>query len=80
MHHLERGPDRRHLEHDRRDIPLSQKGGQASLGTHFPHYEKGEDPHRDNYRFAKKHPHTTAEHMDRCKDMLTMFVRCITPW
>jgi hypothetical protein len=41
--------------------------------THIPHDEEGEDPCRNIYGFAKKHPHTTAKQMDRCKDMLTMF-------
>jgi hypothetical protein len=41
--------------------------------THIPHDEEGEDPHRDSYKFAKKHPHATAEHMDRCKHLLSVF-------
>jgi hypothetical protein len=46
------------------------------LGTNFTHIlhdEEDEDPRRDNYRFAKKHPHAAAEHMDRYMDMLGMF-------
>jgi hypothetical protein len=46
------------------------------LGTkfmHIPHDKEGEDPHRDSYKFAKKHPHAVAEHMDRCKHLLSMF-------
>jgi hypothetical protein len=41
--------------------------------THIPHDEKDEDPRQDSYRLAKKHPHAASEHMDRCKDMLSMF-------
>jgi hypothetical protein len=41
--------------------------------THIPHNKESEDPCRDNYRFATKHPHTAMEHMNRCKDMLGMF-------
>jgi hypothetical protein len=41
--------------------------------THIPHDEEGEDPRWDSYNFAKKHPHATAEHMDRCKHLLSMF-------
>jgi hypothetical protein len=46
------------------------------LGTkymHIPHDEESEDPRQDNYRFAKKHPHAAAKHMDGCKDMLSLF-------
>jgi hypothetical protein len=46
------------------------------LGTkfkHIPHDKEGEDPRRDSYKFAKKHPHAVAEHMDRCKHLLSMF-------
>jgi hypothetical protein len=25
--------------------------------THVPHDEEGEDPRRDSYKFAKRHPH-----------------------
>jgi hypothetical protein len=41
--------------------------------THIPHDEEGEDPCRDSYKFAKRHPHATAEHMDRCKHLLSVF-------
>jgi hypothetical protein len=41
--------------------------------THIPHDEEGEDPCRDSYKFAKRHPHATAEHMDRCKHLLNVF-------
>jgi hypothetical protein len=41
--------------------------------THIPHDEEGEDPRRDGYKFAKKHPHAAAEHMNRCKHLLSMF-------
>jgi hypothetical protein len=40
---------------------------------HIPHDEEGEDPCRDSYKFAKKHPHAAAEHMDRCKHLLSVF-------
>jgi hypothetical protein len=40
---------------------------------HILHDEEGEDPHRDSYQFVKKHPHTIAEHMDRCKHLLSVF-------
>jgi hypothetical protein len=46
------------------------------LGTKFmyiPHDEEGEDPRRDSYKSAKKHPHAAAEHMDRCKHLLSVF-------
>jgi hypothetical protein len=46
------------------------------LGTkfmHIPHDEEGEDPCRDSYKFAKRHPHATTEHMDRCKHLLSVF-------
>jgi hypothetical protein len=46
------------------------------LGTkfmHIPHNEEGEDPRWDSYKFAKRHPHAAAEHMDRCKHLLSMF-------
>jgi hypothetical protein len=32
--------------------------------THIPHDEEGEDHCRDIYKFAKRHPHAAAEHMD----------------
>jgi hypothetical protein len=41
--------------------------------THIPHDEEGEDPCWDSYKFAKKHPHAAAEHMDRCKHLLSVF-------
>jgi hypothetical protein len=41
--------------------------------THIPHDEEGEDPCRDSYKFAKKHPHAAAEHVDRCKHLLSVF-------
>jgi hypothetical protein len=41
--------------------------------THFPHDEEGEDPCQDSYKFAKRHPHSAAEHMDRCKHLLSVF-------
>jgi hypothetical protein len=41
--------------------------------THIPHDKEGEDPRRDSYKFAKKHPHAIAEHMDRCKHLLSAF-------
>jgi hypothetical protein len=41
--------------------------------THIPHNEEGEDPRRDSYKFTKRHPHATAEHMDRCKHLLSVF-------
>jgi hypothetical protein len=41
--------------------------------THIPHDEEGEDPCRDSYKFAKRHPHAVAEHMDRCKHLLSVF-------
>jgi hypothetical protein len=41
--------------------------------THIPHDEEGEDPLRDSYKFAKRHPHAAAEHMDRCKHLLSVF-------
>jgi hypothetical protein len=40
--------------------------------THIPHDEEGEDPCRDSYKFAKRHPHAAAEHMDRCKHLLSV--------
>jgi hypothetical protein len=46
------------------------------LGTkfpHIPHDEEREDPRQDSYKFAKKHPHAAAEHMDRCKHLLSVF-------
>jgi hypothetical protein len=46
------------------------------LGTkfmHIPHDEEGEDPLRDSYKFAKRHPHAAEEHMDRCKHLLSVF-------
>jgi hypothetical protein len=46
------------------------------LGTKFTnilHDEEGEDPLRDSYMFAKRHPHDAAEHMDRCKHLLSVF-------
>jgi hypothetical protein len=41
--------------------------------THIPHDEEGEDPRRDSYKFAKRRPHAAAEHMDRCKHLLSVF-------
>jgi hypothetical protein len=41
--------------------------------THIPHNKEGEDPCRDSYKFAKRHPHAVAEHMDKCKHLLSMF-------
>jgi hypothetical protein len=41
--------------------------------THIPHNEEGEDPCQDSYKFAKRHPHVAAEHMDRCKHLLSVF-------
>jgi hypothetical protein len=41
--------------------------------THIPHNEEGEDPCRDSYKFMKRHPHAAAEHMDRCKHLLSVF-------
>jgi hypothetical protein len=41
--------------------------------THIPHDEEGEDPLRDSYKFAKRHPHAATEHMDRCKHLLIVF-------
>jgi hypothetical protein len=41
--------------------------------THIPHDEEGEEPRWDSYKFAKRHPHAAAEHMDRCKHLLSMF-------
>jgi hypothetical protein len=41
--------------------------------THIPHDEEGEDPCRDSYKFAKRHPHAATEHMDRYKYLLSMF-------
>jgi hypothetical protein len=41
--------------------------------THIPHDEEGEDPCRDSYKFAKRHPHAAAEHMDWCKHLLSVF-------
>jgi hypothetical protein len=41
--------------------------------THIPHDEEGEDPRRDSYKFAKRHPHAAAEHMDWCKHLLSVF-------
>jgi hypothetical protein len=41
--------------------------------THIPHDEEGEDPRRDSYKFAKRHPHAAVDHMDRCKHLLSMF-------
>jgi hypothetical protein len=41
--------------------------------THIPHDEEGEDPCRDSYKFARRHPHATVEHMDRCKHLLSVF-------
>jgi hypothetical protein len=45
----------------------------GSKFTHIPHDEEGEDPCRDSYKFAKRHPHAAAEHMDRCKHLLGVF-------
>jgi hypothetical protein len=41
--------------------------------THIPHNKEGEDPCRDSYKFVKRHPHAVAEHMDRCKHLLSVF-------
>jgi hypothetical protein len=41
--------------------------------THILHDEEGEDPCRDSYKFAKRHPHAAAEHMDKCKHLLSVF-------
>jgi hypothetical protein len=41
--------------------------------THIPQDEEGEDPCRDSYKVAKRHPHAAAEHMDRCKHLLGVF-------
>jgi hypothetical protein len=41
--------------------------------THIPHDEEGEDPCWYSYKFAKRHPHAAAEHMDRCKHLLSVF-------
>jgi hypothetical protein len=41
--------------------------------THIPHDKEGEDPCQDSYKFAKRHPHAAAEHMDRCKHLLSVF-------
>jgi hypothetical protein len=41
--------------------------------TQIPHNEEGEDPRRDSYKFVKKHPYAAAEHMDRCKHLLSVF-------
>jgi hypothetical protein len=41
--------------------------------THIPHDEEGEDPLRDSYKFVKRHPYAIAEHMDRCKHLLSVF-------
>jgi hypothetical protein len=41
--------------------------------THIPHDGEGEDPCRDSYTFVKRHPHAVAEHMDRCKHLLSVF-------
>jgi hypothetical protein len=41
--------------------------------THIPRDEQGEDPCRDSYKFAKRHPHVAAKHMDRCKLLLSVF-------
>jgi hypothetical protein len=41
--------------------------------THIPHNEEGEDPCRDSYKFAKRHPHAATEHMDRYKYLLSVF-------
>jgi hypothetical protein len=41
--------------------------------THIPHDKEGEDPCRGSYKFAKRHPHAAAEHMDRCKHLLSVF-------
>jgi hypothetical protein len=41
--------------------------------THIPHDEEGENPCRDSYKFAKRHPHAAVEHMDRCKHLLSVF-------
>jgi hypothetical protein len=41
--------------------------------THIPHDEEGDDPCRDSYKFANRHPHAAAEHMDRCKHLLSVF-------
>jgi hypothetical protein len=41
--------------------------------THIPHDEEGEDPCRDSYKFAKRHPHAVTEHMDRYKYLLSVF-------
>jgi hypothetical protein len=40
--------------------------------THIPHDEEGEDPLRDSYTFVKRHPHAAAEHMDKCKHLLSV--------
>jgi hypothetical protein len=41
--------------------------------THIPHDKEGEDTCQDSYKFAKRHPHAIAEHMDRCKHLLSVF-------
>jgi hypothetical protein len=41
--------------------------------THIPYNKEGEDPCRDSYKFTKRHLHAAAEHMDRCKHLLSMF-------
>jgi hypothetical protein len=57
-------------------IDIPEHKTEKLLGTKFtqiPHDEGGEDPRRDSYKFAKKHPHAAAEHMDRCKHLLSVF-------
>jgi hypothetical protein len=43
---------------------IHERKTEKLLGTKFtyiPHGEEGEDPRRDSYKFAKKHPHAAAE-------------------
>jgi hypothetical protein len=41
--------------------------------THIPHDKEGENPYWDSYKFANRHPHAAAEHMDRYKHLLSVF-------
>jgi hypothetical protein len=57
-------------------IDIREHKTEKLLGTKFtqiPHDEEGEDPRRDSYKFAKKHRNAAAEHMDRCKHLLSVF-------
>jgi hypothetical protein len=55
---------------------ICEKKMEKLLGTkftHIPHDEEGGVPCRDSYKFAKRHPHAAAEHVDMCNHLLSVF-------